>query len=153
AAGQEIQSLTFNMTGTPAQHTARIDLDSNTAQLETELIGSYDKSNQVWDFTLEALQLAYGELAPWALAQPASGRVTASSQRISDACVASGDARLCIDGAHAGSGTKATVKLSDLAFAYVQPFLPDNLSIGGALSGTVEASIPAGGNPALQLHM
>src|SRR5699024_10994794 len=34
-----------------------------------------------------------------------------------------------------------------------QPFLPDNLSIGGALSGTVEASIPAGGNPALQLHM
>src|SRR5699024_10606674 len=132
AAGQDVKALTLDLSGTPKQHTAKIDLDSSTARLASTLSGSFDAGASVWNFTLDALRLAYGKLAPWTLAAPASGRIAAGGQRIQNACLHSGEARLCISGEHDARGSTAAVKLADLAFAYAQPFLPDNLSIGGA---------------------
>lgn len=153
AAGQKVESITFNLAGTPAQHAANLDLDSNTAQLALTLDGGLNKQQEVWDFTLTDLQVAYGKLAPWTLVGPASGQLSADTQRIADACLSSGDARLCVTGQHNSDGTQASLQLSDLAFAYAEPFMPDNLDISGALSGTVDVKLPKDGTPVAKVQM
>src|SRR5699024_10310907 len=118
AAGRDVKSLAVNLVGTPAAHTLKVDLDSSTARLAAALQGAYGKRDRTWDFTLNALQVAYGELVPWTLAAPATGQLAAGSQHIANACLNSGEARLCIDGRHDGDGTTASLQLTGLAFAY-----------------------------------
>lgn len=152
-AGQVIHSLTVNLAGTPRDHTLEVDLDSETAQLTLALAGRLDKQSMVWAFTLNRLRAAYGEFAPWTLAGSASGQISAKAQRITDACLTSGQARLCVTGAHTAKGTKASLTLEDLAFTYAKPVLPENLTITGALSGTVDAHLPADGPPTVTAHL
>lgn|GEM_PF-245157 len=153
AAGQEVDTLALQLDGTPAAHAVTLDMDGAAAQLALALQGALDQRTMQWDFTLTQLQAAWGELAPWTLAEPATGRVTADAQSIDQACLASAAARLCIDGEHSTAGTRAALRIADLAFAYAAPFLPDNLRVDGALSGTLDAALPAGSAPQIDLHL
>src|SRR5699024_1256704 len=92
-------------------------------------------------------------LAPWTLAAPASGQVSAHAQQLDDACLTSGDARLCVDGGHSDRGTHAQARLDSQALAYLAPHLPDDLDVTGALSARMEANLPAGGTPDVTMHM
>ena len=106
-----------------------------------------------WRYTLQRLQAAYGELAPWTLAGSASGRVSADAQSIEDACLTSGEARLCLSGANDGQGSRAQIELADLAYAYARPFFPEGLDVDGALSGRIEAALPAGAEPDIDAQL
>lgn len=153
AGGQAIDRVALTLDGTPADHALTANLDSDIATADIGLDGALDKNNMNWRFTLNRLQAAYGELAPWTLAGPAAGRVSAAAQSIEDACLTSGAARLCLRGAHDARATTAHVELSDLAYAYARPFFPEGLDVDGALSGTVDARLPASGDPDIDARL
>ncbi|HLQ85455.1 MAG TPA: translocation/assembly module TamB domain-containing protein [Salinisphaeraceae bacterium] len=153
AAGQRIHALTINGSGTPAQHQLKLEFDGSDAELALALDGMLAQRPMVWDFTLTSLRAVYGELAAWQLAAPASGQVTADAQHIAAACLTSQDARLCIDAAHDQQGASAKLQLDDLAFAYLDTFLPEDLDLSGSLSAAVDATLPAQGTPAIALRL
>ena len=153
AGGQAIDRVALTLDGTPAEHALTAELDSDIARADIGLDGSLDKASMDWRYTLQRLQAAYGELAPWTLAGSASGRVSADAQSIEDACLTSGEARLCLSGANDGQGSRAQIELADLAYAYARPFFPEGLDVDGALSGRIEAALPAGAEPDIDAQL
>lgn len=152
AGGQTIKKVAVDANGTPASHRISARLSSDIADADVALDGHLEKNNH-WRFTLDRLRASYRKLAPWSLAVPASGRVSAQSQSIDNACLVSGSARLCIKGAHDAKASTAQIKLSDLAYAYAQSFFPSGLDVGGAVSGTVDARVPAAGAPDIKADL
>ena len=147
AGGQTIDTVTLNMDGTPAAHSITANVDSEIAKADLGLDGGLNKKTMAWRFTLNRLTAAYDKLAPWTLASPARGSVSAEAQSVNNACLTSGDARLCLTGAHNADVSSAQIELSDFAYDYAEPFFPEGLEIAGAVSGTVDARIPTGGDP------
>lgn len=147
AAGQQIDDVSLAMDGTPASHSITAKLDSDIAQADLAMDGALNKNTMAWRYTLNRLTAAYDKLAPLTLASPASGTVSADAQSISDACLTSGGSRVCIRGSHDGQASVAHVTLDDFAYDYGKPFFPEGLDIAGAISGTVDARLPASGNP------
>jgi len=146
AGGQAIRKVTLNLDGTPNKHDLSLDLDSDIATADLALNGSLNKKNYNYRFTMNRLTAAYQDLAPWRLAAPAAGSVSASAQSIKDAClVTTGNARLCITGSHDAKASVASIKLSDFNYDYAKTFFPEGLGVTGAISGDVDARIPAKG--------
>lgn len=147
AGGQAIDKVTLKLDGTPASHRLALDLDSDIATADLALDGHLNKQSYKESFTMNRLTAAYQKLAPWSLAGPASGAVSARAQSIKNACLTSGDARLCITGSHDAKASVGHIKLSDFNYDYAQSFFPEGLGVSGAVSGTVDARVPTGGNP------
>ncbi|RJS92552.1 translocation/assembly module TamB domain-containing protein [Salinisphaera sp. Q1T1-3] len=153
SGGQTIRKVTLDLDGTPGRHNLSLDLDSDIAKADLALTGALNKNTYEERFTLQRLTAGYGDLAPWTLASPASGRVSAKAQSIKDACLASGSARLCIDGSHDAKASVAHVDLKDFDYNYAKPYFPEGLAVSGAVSGTVDARVPTGGAPRLKADL
>ncbi|NNC24027.1 hypothetical protein HKX42_09285 [Salinisphaera sp. USBA-960] len=150
AAGQHVDKLTLDADGRPAKHQVEIAFDGAGAKLKSTLTGRYQRADKTWQFRLSKLDAGYGQFEPWHLAGSAEGHVAADGQGLENACLESGEARVCLQGSHtASSGSKAHIKINDLAFAYLKPVLPKNISVSGTLSGEVSAKQPARGSPDL----
>jgi translocation and assembly module TamB len=147
ASGEAIHKVTLAAAGTPASHHITVALDSALAKANVAADGHWDKQAKRWHFTLKQLRAAYQKLAPWHLAAPATGVVSAKAQSLGNACLAAGPARLCLRAAHDAKESQAHIKLSHLAYAYAKPLFPSGLSANGAISGTVDARVPATGAP------
>ncbi|GAB3672827.1 translocation/assembly module TamB domain-containing protein [Salinisphaera aquimarina] len=147
AGGQKIDAVVLNMDGTPSAHSISARVDSDIAKADLGLDGGLNKKTMNWRFTLNRLTAAYDKLAPWSLAAPASGLVSANAQSIKDACLTSGGSRVCLRGSHDAKASAAHVQLSDFAYDYARPFFPEGLDIDGSISGTVDARLPTNGNP------
>lgn len=153
AGGQAIDSVALRMNGTPGAHSITANVDSEIAKADLAVDGALDKNTLNWRYTLNALEAAYGELAPWTLAGPASGAVSASAQSIQDACLTSGEARVCLRGSHDSQVSVAHIELSDFAYDYAQIYFPEGLDIQGAVSGVIDARLPAGGDPDIDARL
>ncbi|MES1941632.1 hypothetical protein T5B8_15410 [Salinisphaera sp. T5B8] len=147
AAGQTIDSVALRMNGTPKAHSISANVDSEIATADIGLDGALDKNNMDWRYSLKQLKAAYGELAPWTLTTTARGSVSARRQSIDNACLASGEARVCLRGQHDAKASVAHVELSDFAYDYARIYFPEGLDIDGTVSGTIDARLPTGGDP------
>lgn len=147
AGGQTIDSVALRMNGTPRAHSISANVDSEIATADIGLDGALDKNTMNWRYSLDQLKAAYGELAPWTLATTAKGAVSAEAQSIDNACLTSGDARVCLRGSHDANASSAHIELSDFAYDYARIYFPEGLDIDGSVSGTIDARLPAGGDP------
>ncbi|AWN15588.1 translocation/assembly module TamB domain-containing protein [Salinisphaera sp. LB1] len=153
ASGQKIRKVALNLDGTPAKHRLSLKLDSDTARADLALTGSLNKKSDREQFKLRRLTAGYGKLAPWSLASPASGSVSAKAQSIENACLTSGSARLCLSGSHDAKRSKGHVKLSDFNYDYAKHFFPAGLKVTGSVSGQVDAKLPTGGTPQVNANL
>lgn len=153
AADQKIRKVALDLDGTPAAHKLTLSLDSAMAKANLALNGSLNKKTHQEQFTLEKLRAAYRKLPPWSLASPASGRVSAKAQSIDDACLTSGKSRVCLTGGHDAKGSKAQIKLSDFNYDYAKSFFPKGLNARGSVSGQVNAMVPKGGSPDIDVDL
>jgi translocation and assembly module TamB len=153
AGGQKINKVTLNVDGTPAAHTLSLNLDSDIAQADLGLDGHLNKKTYQYRFTMNRLKAAYQKLAPWTLASPASGIVSADAQSLKNACLTSGGARLCITGSHDAKASVGHIKLSNFDYSYAKSFFPQGLGATGAISGTVDARVPTGGSPDVEADL
>lgn len=152
-AGVALHSLALTGDGTPAKHNLNLDMDSDQGKVQVALVGSLPKALDRWSFTLNQARLAYGELAPWTLASPAQGRVSANKQSLEKACWMSDNAKLCLQGAKTAKVAQAKFSLDNLAFAYLAPFLPPDLQITGAVSGRGSVKAPTGAAPDVNVNI
>ncbi len=134
-SGVILNSLVLTCNGTPSAHELTLDADSDKGKAEIALSGSLPPSHNQWAFTLQQVRLAYPQLAPWTLAGPASGLISSDKQQLEQACWRSDNAKLCLQANKTPAVTQAEFSLEDLALAYLKPFLPPDLELGGALSG------------------
>ncbi len=153
ASGQKIRKVTLNLDGTPASHRLSLNLDSDTAKADLALTGSLNKKTYREQFTLRRLTAGYQKLAPWSLASPASGVVSAKAQSIDNACLTSGGARVCLTGNHDAKLSKGHVKLSDFNYDYAKRFFPAGLNVTGSVSGDVDVKLPTGGTPQVSANL
>ncbi|WP_348761606.1 translocation/assembly module TamB domain-containing protein [uncultured Salinisphaera sp.] len=147
AGGQDIRRVALNLDGTPARHDLSLNLDSDIAKADLALNGSLNKSTYKERFTLNRLTASYDQLAPWSLAGPATGAVSTSAQSLSDACLRSGEAQVCLTGSHDAKTSVAKIDLSNFNYDYAKPYFPEGLAVTGAISGTVDARLPTGAAP------
>lgn len=154
ATDQHVDKLTLDLDGTPAAHDLHVSFKGAGATLETALTGHYQRQKRAERFKMTRLTADHEEFAPWHLADPARGYVSATEQQLADACLISDQARVCLEGERsANSGSRAHVTLKNLAFGYAKPALPDDMSVNGALSGTIKARQPATGTPEVSAQL
>lgn len=153
AAGQDIDQVQLKLNGTPDSHHLTLDLDSQIARANLAMKGALNKNTYEERYTLEKLDAAYDKLPAWHLASPATGKVSAQSQSIEDACLNSNGAKVCISGSHDARASKAHIKLSDFNYDYAKEFFPEGLDITGAVSGTVDANLPTAGTPRADIDL
>ncbi|MES1953922.1 translocation/assembly module TamB domain-containing protein [Salinisphaera hydrothermalis] len=153
ASGQKIHKVTLNLDGTPSSHHLALNLDSDTAKADLALTGSLDKKTYREKFTLHRLTAGYEKLAPWSLAAPASGAISAGAQSIDNACLTSGGARLCLTGKHDTKVSQGHIELSNFNYDYAKSFFPDGLAVTGSVSGQVDAKLPTGGTPQVNANL
>ena len=134
AAGVSIGSLELHGQGTPQDHELSLSTQTSKGDADVSLTGQY-MDNQ-WHFKLAQARIAYPGLAPWSLAAPATGVVSAAKQQLDRSCWTSSDARLCLSGSHGPDSTKGSIDLNQLAFSYLRPLLPPDLKIEGELNVT-----------------
>jgi translocation and assembly module TamB len=150
AAGVELRTMSINGKGNPDAHTITLDADTSSGQAEIALEGklrNFRKPEMVWNFRLGQLKLKYPDLDGWALQAPSTGRIAAGRAELSQSCLQSGDALLCLQGKQATDGVQAEFALKDLPFSYLAPYLPLDIDVQGSLDGNGTFSQSAGEEP------
>lgn len=142
-----LKRIALQGSGMPEDHKLSLTIDSSEGDVAVALTGDFQQDRGVWDFVLQQAKLAYGGLEPWRLDGAASGQVTATAQRLQQACWTSAGARLCLQGSHTTEGSRGEFSLDAFRLAYLQPLLPERLKIQGSVSAEGQVRFPAGGTP------
>jgi translocation and assembly module TamB len=138
AAGVELRKIAFGAHGTPDAHTLTLEADTSRGEADIALLGELENAAQperVWNFRLDEAELRYPGLDAWDLQKPSSGHISAHEALLSENCLESGDAQLCLNGWRTADKLEAEFTLSNLAFSYLSPYLPPDLDVQGSLSG------------------
>jgi len=100
---------------------------------------------QVWNGRLERTELRIAEWGDWRLQRPAD-IVLGATAKVAPVCLTRGEARLCVDGSRGAEGDwKGNLDLSALPLSLVQPHLPKDMAIAGAMTAKATASGNADG--------
>lgn len=135
-AGNQVNSLSVDGRGTPGEHRIALTVETPEAAADLAATGAYAEA--AWDFTLQQAELASGPLAPLRLTGPADGHVSAARQSLQRACWIADQARLCLQGERKGERFDANAELENLQFSRLQPYLPPDVEISGAVSGKAD---------------
>lgn len=134
--GQAIDELTLHGAGSLNNHQFDAKLSSEIVKLDTELTGNFSK--QRWLATLERLNIDPAQLKPWRLDRPWPIRLDFAGDDIGinlpQNCLIQADAAICLSAE--GSLERrlnAAAELRNIDLALAKPWLPENLSLAGAL--------------------
>ena len=135
--GQAIDQLTLKGAGSLNDHQFDAKLTSDIVKLDTALNGSL--RNQRWLATLERLNIDQPQLKQWELERPWPIRLDFTGDDIAlnlpQNCLIQAGAAICLsaDGS-LERRLSANAELRNIDLAMVKPWLPENLSLDGALN-------------------
>ncbi|MGD7035690.1 translocation/assembly module TamB domain-containing protein [Methylotuvimicrobium buryatense] len=135
--GQAIDELTLQGSGSLNDHRFDAKLSSEIVKLDTVLNGSL--RNQRWLATLERLDIDQAQIKQWRLDRPWPIRLDFAGDDIGvnlpQNCFVQTGAAICLsaDGS-IERRLNATAELRNIDLAMVKPWLPENLSLDGALN-------------------
>lgn len=139
--GQAIDELTLHGAGSLNNHQFDAKLSSEIVKLDTELNGSL--RNQRWLATLERLDIDQAQIKQWRLARPWPIRLDFAGDdlgvNLPQNCLVQADAAICLsaDGS-IERRLNATAELRNIDLAMAKPWLPENLSLDGALDANAK---------------
>jgi translocation and assembly module TamB len=134
AAGMQIDSMTADARGDAAAHALNLELRGSPLGTQLALEGSQSESG--WRGSMNTLVLDIQNAARLALQRPVQIVYDPEQSRISEACFADGDIRLCLEGALRADGSlDASYLLQDLPFALANAFA--GADSGLAFDGTI----------------
>lgn len=145
-AGKAIGNLAAKASGSQREHRFTLDLTGG----ETGVGGSIALAGGVtddpaWAGKLERTELRTGEWGDWRLQRPAE-LVLGAAAKVAPVCLASGEARVCVDGSREAEGAwQGKLDLSALPLSLVQAHLPKDMFVSGAVTGKAVAAGDAGG--------
>lgn len=134
AAELLLERLQVHGSGTPDSHQISVRLQSSDGDADADLEGQLEEPSDaqpIWRFRLTDARLAYPELAPWHLNEPAEGRIGTDRASVSRHCWVSDEARLCLAGERTPTSLGLDFDLSGLAFAYFAQLMPDGYGMNG----------------------
>ena len=133
---QQLGNLEYALTGTLADHRAKLQLNDGVVTVEL-------RASSGWDGKHYTQHFSFGRLQPegfdsWLLEQEPVLRLSAAGGQVSAHCWRQQQASICIDPTDwDASSLQGSVKASDFALATLQPLLEPGYSI----DGTVNASL------------
>jgi translocation and assembly module TamB len=136
ASGMEIASLRANASGNAESHT--LELSMQGAPLGTELSVEGALADAGWTGTVDQLVLDIKDAARLELQQPVQVEYLEQGTRVSQACFADGDIRLCVEGAMRADGSlEARYSLAEVPLALANAFASadSTLAFAGTLGG------------------
>lgn len=136
AAGMQIDSMTADASGDAAAHTLKVSMLGSPLATELALEGSQSETS--WRGSMNTLVLDIENAARLALQRPVQIDYSPERSRISEACFADGDIRLCLEGAIQADGSlDARYLLQDIPFALANAVAGANsgLSFDGTIGG------------------
>ncbi len=147
-AGVALERATLAVRGTTERHVARLTVAAPDQSLDAELDGGavVDGAASSWTGRLRALALHDPRAGRWSLVQPARVAFSATGASAETVCLGAGEARLCASGSWtSGDGWIADATLARLGLDRARPYLPDGVTLAGALAGRAEARADAAG--------
>lgn len=139
--GQTIDELALQGSGSLSAHRFDAKLISDIVQLQTELTGNFSK--QRWLATLERLDIDPAQLKQWQLERSWPIRLDFAGDDIGvnlpENCLIQADAAICLsaDGS-IERRLNATAELRNIDLATAKPWLPENMSLDGALNANAK---------------
>ncbi|MDN5937280.1 MAG: translocation/assembly module TamB domain-containing protein [Salinisphaera sp.] len=137
-----VDSLRLQGGGFPQEHSLTLTAQGPALQAQLQLQGSLGE--RAGQFTLADHGLTYGEFPPVALVAPVQGRIGAAAQHLQRACLRAADAMLCLQGARGQDGAHARFTLENLQLGLLEPWLPPDLRVSGAVSAQGELALQQG---------
>jgi translocation and assembly module TamB len=131
--------LRFELEGTPARHSIRVDYEQALQDLEIVLAAAGGLSGDRWNGVIDRLALTQGQRDLLALQAPAALSAGLHSARLGDACLDGDVGKLCVAGDWYGGrfwGGRATLDRVDLAS--ISRWLSDGVQAHGSLAGRIE---------------
>lgn len=136
AAGLQIDSLNADARGDAGAHALELQMQGSPLATQLTLEGSQSESG--WAGSMQTLVLDIENAARLALQRPVEIEYTSEQSRISEACFADGDIRLCAEGALQADGSlEANYLLEEIPFALANAFAgaDSGLSFDGTIGG------------------
>jgi translocation and assembly module TamB len=154
--GVAIPRLQLTGNGNAEHHALALSATTGAGSAELALTGAVATPwtpGFAWTFALDEATLAHPELAPWALREPAIGRVTSTDVELARSCWQSGTAELCVAGTRDPKSTQARFELSALRFDYFAALLATPARLEGDLSLEGTFAQTANGTPELDVSL
>lgn len=152
----DVDRVLLRANGRIDDHRLQLEADAPQGKASLTLVGAADLDRQQWQGQLSQLRLAVPGAPVLVLREAADLLLSAAQTRLSPAClVGDGDDRIgaCIDADVSPTATVANISLESLDYGLLTPFMPADMSLSGSVSGTINASLPTGGAPELEVDL
>jgi translocation and assembly module TamB len=146
AGGKAAGDLTVKGSGSGRDHRVALGLTGGDLGVATSLtLAGGLKGQTEWAGRLEGATLAAGPWGEWRLQAPAN-LILGPETQAKPLCLASGEARICTSGGRSANGAwKGEASLAAVPLTLVQPFLPPDVQLSGAVDARASASGTAAG--------
>ncbi len=139
-----IDSASLHAKGTSPDHSVAVRLDAPRGDLTLDLAGRL--IDGAWHGEIDRLDVAQVDIGDWSLASPVSLTISDSSARVDSLCLAADDSSVCGAGTwHRTEPWSAQANLTAVPVALLGPFIPEGVSISGAIDGAIYASADSDG--------
>lgn len=135
--GLGIERISLSATGLEVYHRVQLDAVTERGDARLGLTGGYDRVRGEWGGELNLLSLAPKQMAGWALARPAGVLLGPKRRALEPACLEGTDGRACfnLEQNVLADGARIGWNIDHLLLTALQPFLGDNLRVGGHVDG------------------
>ncbi|HVT35342.1 MAG TPA: translocation/assembly module TamB domain-containing protein, partial [Nevskiaceae bacterium] len=135
-AGLLMPSVQLHGQGTAAAHQLQLKAVTQAGSLDLALRGALDTKALHWQGQVYESHGQPLRLSPWTLEEAAPLEIYRGYVQLDPVCWRSSAARACTQFALRGSNARLAFRLQDWAFAYFEPFLPPQWTLGGTASGS-----------------
>ncbi|MGB5248004.1 MAG: translocation/assembly module TamB domain-containing protein [Gammaproteobacteria bacterium] len=132
-AGVQVNSLSIDGSGQPLDHNIRVEADTELGSADVSLSGVLADAG--WSWRATAATVAYPDLDPWILQEPARGRVDRTQFVLENSCWTSQGAILCAAMSASAGSISTSFTLEHLRAQYFASLLPSGVIIDGELGG------------------
>ena len=146
SGGQVFDAISVDGSGTPAQHNATLNIESELVQADMTLDGAVEAG--MWKGSIDALDINNPDAGQWALKAPVVIEAGASRVVAESLCLQSDPATVCVDGNwDAANGVQAQVDVDALDTGRFKSFMPPELMVDALVSGEAELTAAPGSTP------
>jgi translocation and assembly module TamB len=141
--GFDFTRVTLNAEGDQARHSARLDASGPRVTLGVDVAGGL--ADGTWTGNVSRLQVAAPDVARLALQAPFDLRASATGGSMSQACLADGDIRLCVEGSATLPALQVKYSVHALPLKLAQVLVELPIGVEGTLEGEGDFSRDAQG--------
>jgi len=135
-----LDEVTISGSGLTRAHTVNVTANGNDMTLSAQLDGSW--MDRTWQGIMQRLQVDTPDTGAWSLASPATleWQQDSGQLQLDNTCLTQDSANVCVAGrADPDQALDVSARVQQLPLGLMHPWLPETVSLQGAVSGDVKA--------------